>query len=389
MTKSRLARWLIIAVLTCLSGYAQSANINDIRMWHTTDRTRIVFDIDKKPQFNVFTLQNPERVVIDLDDTQMKGRLPSKGTTGRYISDIRTGNPDSDTLRVVFDIAMPVRYLIQLLSPVDQHQYRLVMDYYHNNAVVEHKILGSPMLNNSGGEGRRRGDVVVVIDPGHGGKHPGAVGKQSKEKKIVLQISKKIKQLLDREPGIKVELTRQGDQYVRLKDRTRYARKKQADLFVSVHADAFKDSKARGASVYALSRRGATSETARWLADKENAEDLVGGVSLSDKENVLASVLLDLSMTRTISESVSLGKEVLDELKKIGRIHSNKVEQAAFVVLKSPDIPSILVETAYISNPYEEKLLRSPKHQLKIAKAIVAGIKRYLRRNQNLYAYYH
>ena len=184
---------------------------------------------------------------------------------------------------------------------------------------------------------------------------------------------------------MRAELTRTGDYYIGLRKRTRIARERGADLFVSVHADAFKNKKARGASVYALSQRGASSETARWLANKENASDLVGGVSLADKDNLLAEVLLDLSMTKTVNESISFGRDVLDQLKQIGRVHSKRVEQAGFAVLKSPDIPSILVETAYITNPTEEKLLNSASHQLKIANAIVAGIKTYLVKNQSRY----
>jgi len=212
------------------------------------------------------------------------------------------------------------------------------------------------------------------------------LGKTSREKDVVLSIAKRLKTKIDREPGLRAQLTRSGDYYIGLRKRTRIARDKQADIFVSIHADAFKNKNARGASVYALSQRGASSETARWLANKENSSDLVGGVSLADKDNLLAEVLLDLSMTKTVSESISFGREVLSELKKIGRVHSKRVEQAGFAVLKSPDIPSILIETAYITNPTEEKLLKSSSHQDKIANAVVVGIRRYLKKSGGIYA---
>lgn len=289
-------------------------------------------------------------------------------------------------LRVVFDISKPIRYEKQLLKPFDKYKYRLVIDFYDKNRLPEPEA--APESSSSpGGKPERRGDIVVVIDAGHGGEDPGAVGKNVYEKVIVLQIATRLKRMIDKEPGMRAEMTRTGDYYIGLRRRIVMARRLDADLFVSVHADGHKNVRAQGASVYALSQRGATSETARWLADKENSSDLAGGVSIADKDDLLAEVLLDLSMTKTVSESISFGREVLDELKKIGKVHSERVEQAGFAVLKSPDIPSILVETAYITNPKEEKLLRSKSHQVKIASAIVEGIKRYLRKNQSMYAY--
>jgi len=232
-------------------------------------------------------------------------------------------------------------------------------------------------------------ELLVLIDPGHGGEDPGAVGKRTYEKHVVLAIAKRLKTRLDARPGLRAELTRSGDYYIPLRKRTRVARDRRADLFVSIHADGFKDPRARGASVYALSQRGASSETAKRLANKENAADLiggVGGVSLADKENQLAGALLDMSMTATVKQSLAFGREVLDELKKIGRVHSARVEQAGFVVLKSPDIPSILVETAFITNPGEERKLMNARHQNRIADAITTGIARYLAKNRDRYA---
>jgi N-acetylmuramoyl-L-alanine amidase len=386
--KSGTGLVVAISLLWMLLGNARAADIQDIRMWHAPDRSRIVFDMDEGSRFKAFTLKNPDRVVIDLPGTRLKSAIPASGTTGQFISRIRVGQPDSNTLRVVFDVKKPVRYFIQLLKPVDNYRYRLVVDYYHRDAIVEADQPEQPTLPVPPGKQRKPGDeLLVLIDPGHGGEDSGALGRNSREKNVVLQIARQLKIQLDREPGIRAELTRKGDYYIGLRRRTRIAREMRADLFVSIHADAFKNKNARGASVYALSQSGASSETARWLANKENSSDLVGGVSLADKDNLLAEVLLDLSMTKTVSESISFGREVLGELKKIGRVHSKRVEQAGFVVLKSPDIPSILVETAYITNPTEEKLLRNPGHQARIAGAVVIGIKRYLKKNQSVYAY--
>ncbi len=379
------AVWLIIWIAPL--GLAQAADIKDIRMWHAPDRTRFVFDMDRGANFKVFTLSNPDRVVIDLPQTGLKAGIPRQGSTGQFIARIRSGRPESNTLRLVFEVQKPVRYFIQMLKPVDNYQYRLVVDYYHRDTVVDADKLGQPAPSSQPSKPKKRtGDLLVLIDPGHGGEDPGALGKTAREKDVVLAIAKRLKKKIDREPGLRADLTRGGDYYIGLRKRTRIAREKQADIFVSIHADAFKNKNARGASVYALSQRGASSETARWLANKENSSDLVGGVSLADKDNLLAEVLLDLSMTKTVSESISFGREVLSELKKIGRVHSKRVEQAGFAVLKSPDIPSILIETAYITNPTEEKLLKSSSHQDRVANAVVIGIRRYLNKSGSIYA---
>jgi len=380
-----ISRLFILMLALGGFGMAQGAVVKDVRMWHAPDRSRIVFDMDVQVKFEVFTLRNPDRVVIDLPHSKLTGNLPKPNATGQFIEKIRLGYPTADTMRLVFDVKKPVRYFIQLLKPVDNYQYRLVVDYYHRDAVLESDSKPSPTTPSKLPRSPQSG-LLILIDPGHGGEDPGAVGLKSYEKNVVLQISEKLKGEIDRQPGMRAELTRSGDYYISLRKRTRIARDKEADLFISVHADAFKNKNARGASVYALSQRGASSETAKWLANKENAADLVGGVSLADKDDLLAEVLLDLSMTKTVSESIIFGREVLDELKKIGRVHSKRVEQAGFAVLKSPDIPSILIETAYITNPQEESLLRNSRHQKKIARAIVAGINRYLKKSRGLYA---
>ncbi len=374
-------RLLIIALLLGTNGYVQAAAINDIRMWHAPERTRIVFDMDERPIFRVFTLNNPNRVVIDLSNTQLNSSVPLPATTGQFIQQLRVGHPKQGTLRLAFDLNKPVRYFIQLLAPVSQYKYRLVVDYYHHDSVLEADQPVRPIIPD---KPRKRKDVLLVlIDPGHGGEDPGASGRTTHEKNIVLAIAKKLQTHINKQPGLRAELTRKGDYYVGLRKRTRIAQKLKADLFISIHADAVKNKTVRGASVYALSVRGATSEAARLLANKQNSVDLIGGVSLADKDNTLAETLIDLSMEKKVPQSISFAREVLDELAKVGRVHSKKVERAGFVVLKSPEIPSILVETAYISNHEEEKLLRSSKHQHRIVNGVVAGIKRYVAKNQH------
>lgn len=378
--------WILVAViLTGIVSPANAAVIKDIRMWHAPDHSRLVFDMDKRSKFKVFTLEKPSRVVIDLDDAKLRTDIPAAGETGQFISRIRKGSPDGSKTRLVFDLQKPVRYFIRLLKPSDNFAYRLVVDFYHQDYDPDKKTPPPPTPDRSKPRDPNR-ELLVMIDPGHGGEDSGARGKRTFEKNVVLEISKKLKNLIDAEPGMRAELTRTGDYYVKLRKRSGIARQKRADLFISVHADGFTNPKARGASVYALSLRGATSETAKILANKENLSDLAGGVNLADKDDLLAGVLLDLSMSSTVNQSISFGREVLDELKKIGRVHSRRVEQAGFVVLKSPDVPSILVETAYITNPQEEKLLRSNKHQTKIARAVLSGIKRFLAKSPSYYA---
>lgn len=386
MKIQRMFKLIAMLFLISLPAGAESAVVEDVRMWHAPERSRFVFDIDQEPEYAAYMLQSPDRLVVDLQHAVLSRPMPAPDRLGPYVGRLRTGKPKPGTLRVVFDLAKPIRYELQLLKPFDRYKYRLVIDFYDKDHVDEPAFAPTGAAQPAA-ERKRTGNIVIVIDAGHGGEDPGAVGKNSYEKLIVLQIAKKLKQKINKEPGLRAELTRAGDYYISLRRRIIMARNMQADLFISVHADGHHNTRAQGASVYALSQRGATSETARWLADKENSSDLAGGISIADKDDLLAEVLLDLSMTKTVSESISFGREVLDELKKIGKVHSKRVEQAGFAVLKSPDIPSILVETAYITNPAEEKLLGTDSHQSKLAAAIVNGIKRYLRKNQGLYAY--
>lgn len=375
------------------------ATVTDIRMWHAPKRSRIVFDMNRRVALpTVFTLKNPHRVVVDLKHVRITSALPAPNTTGQFIRRIRHGSPKQNIVRLVFDLDKPVRYFIRMLPPSDLYQYRLVVDFYHQNAVLATDKTARPVTPRKQDAKpataktvrpvtprKPKSELVVLIDPGHGGEDPGAVGTRTQEKKVVLQIAKKLKAQIDKKPGLRALLTRTKDYYISLRKRTHIARRSEADLFISIHADSFQDKRARGASVYALSQHGASSEAAKWLADKENAADLVGGVSLADEDELLAEVLLDLSMSKTISESISFGKDMLTELKKSVRVRSDRVERAGFAVLKSPDIPSILVETAYITNPQEEKQLMSNAHQNRLALAMANAIENYRSKNRSRY----
>jgi N-acetylmuramoyl-L-alanine amidase len=274
------------------------------------------------------------------------------------------------SLRVVLDLTQPVRPKTFLLKPKASYGHRLVVDLYPVEATRK------PRVAKSTKDIDRARDVVVAVDAGHGGEDPGASGSRyrTKEKQVTLEIARRLKRLIDAQPGMRAVLTRTGDYFIGLRKRMSLARKHKADLFLSIHADAFRDKRVRGSSVYVLSKRGASSEAARWLAEKENSSDLVGGVKLDDKDDVLASVLLDLSQSATRHASLSAASKVYRALGKVGKVHGRRVQQAGFMVLKSPDIPSLLVETGFISNPKEERNLRDPDYQERLAKAIVQGV---------------
>lgn len=379
------------------------------RIWPANDYTRVTLESKHPIRYTMFAVDNPGRLVLDLHDTEMSAVLSdlnNKVTVDDpYIEKLRVAPNRPGVTRVVLDLKSAVKAQAFVLKPVADYGYRLVIDIYpaverdpllaliegeaaRNPAapsVVPPLATGAPPVAAQAPPAPRN-DVArlatIVIDAGHGGEDPGARGRRgSQEKDVTLKIARRLKAMIEAEPGYRVVLTRDGDYYLALATRVEKARRVKADLFVSIHADAFVKPHARGSSVFALSERRATSEAARWLAKKENDADLIGGVNLDVKDRYLAQTLLDLSQTATISDSLKLGRQVLSELGAINTLHKPRVEQASFAVLKSPDVPSILVETAFISNPEEEKRLNDEAYQDKLARAILNGIQRYFAKN--------
>jgi len=374
----------LLALGVLLSGllYATlglAATIDNVRVWPAPDHTRLVFDVSERVQHKIFVLDNPSRLVIDIKQTKNKTNLKAlaKKLPANLVQRVRHAPRNGSDLRVVLDLHGKIKPRSFVLAPNETYGDRLVVDLYPKVAKPAKPTVAKKLP--------KKRDIVIAIDAGHGGEDPGAIGpKGVREKDVVLSLAKELNNLFAGEKGFKPVMIRGGDYYVGLRKRTKHARTKSADFMVSIHADAFSSPKAHGASVYALSDRGASSETARWLAKSENRADLIGGeggVSLDDKDNVLAGVLLDLSMTATMRSSVGVAKEVLGEMGKVTRLHKKKVEQAGFVVLKSPDVPSILVETGFISNPAEARRLKTKSHQRKLAKAMFKGIQRYFNQN--------
>jgi N-acetylmuramoyl-L-alanine amidase len=352
---------------------AASAEIQGVRFWAAPDRTRVVFDTSGPVSHSVFALQNPDRLVIDVPAAKGSAGLRTGAEPTGLVKGIRTGERGDDGLRIVLDLKQPTRPRSFELKPGGQHGHRLVIDLYQSGNGKQAAATKSVTQKST-----RLRDLVIAIDAGHGGEDPGAIGRRgTREKDVVLSIARRLAKLIEKEPGMQPVMVRTGDYYIGLRQRINKARKQGADMFISIHADAFHDRRAHGSSVFVLSRRGASSEMARWLARKENAADLAGGVSLDDKDDVLAEVLLDLSQTATIEASVDVADNILGEMKRLGKTHKSTVQQAGFMVLKSPDIPSVLVETAFISNPTEEKRLRSSSHQEKLARAMLKGIRNY------------
>ncbi|MFQ5994223.1 MAG: N-acetylmuramoyl-L-alanine amidase [Acidiferrobacterales bacterium] len=378
----RTARFILLLLIGLISAVGQAGvvSVKNLRMWRAPDHTRLVFDLSAPLDHRVFTLKNPDRIVIDMQDGHMQGRLPTLDLSGPLLASVRTGSQRSDTLRVVLDLKRPTRPRTFVLKPNAQYGHRLVIDLYDVRTLMQQRVIPQPRAKT------RRSTIVIAIDAGHGGEDPGAIGRRyrTREKHVVLAVARELNKLVIAASGMRPVMIRNGDYYVKLRTRYRKARRHKADLFVSIHADALPNGRARGASVYALSERGATSALAKELADKENASDLIGGVSLSDKDDLLAKVLLDLSHTATISSSLELGSDVLGGLGRVAPIHTRNVQQAGFAVLKAPDVPSILVETGFISNPAEEKKLRSKAYQRRLARGIFDGIKRYVSRDKFL-----
>ena len=361
---------VMILVASLLVSQAFAADINGVRMWRAPDHTRLVFDLSGPVKHEILTLSSPERVVIDISAASLKSSFDSLDFDKTPITKLRSGVRNKKDLRLVLDMNQAIKPRSFLLAASGDLHDRLVVDLY------DQKQKSSPVIISANNSKKR--DIIIAIDAGHGGEDPGALGPgKLREKDVVLKISKKLKDKIDKTAGYSARLIRTGDYYIGLTKRRQLARQYQADMFVSIHADAFSDARANGTSVYALSPRGATSASAKFLAQKQNSADLVGGVSLSDKDDVLASVLFDLSMTASLDASLDVGREVLTQIKQVSRLHKKQVEQAGFAVLKSPDMPSILVETGFISNPQESRRLNSSSYQYKMANAIHVGIERY------------
>jgi N-acetylmuramoyl-L-alanine amidase len=385
------------------------AKVISVRIWPAEEYTRLTLESSATIKFTQFLLGNPDRLVVDLEGVELNTELNSIVSklqhNDPYIKVLRVGQFKPDVVRLVIDLKSAVKPQLFTLNPVAEYKNRLVIDLYPEHAKDPlMALLAHPQPSNkveSVTKGTTKDDfpeetisknamqvkrvITVVLDPGHGGEDPGAVGRAGNhEKTVVLAIAKKLRALLEKEPNIKVVMTREADFFVPLGQRVHKARAVNGDIFMSIHADAFIKPEANGSSVFALSDRGATSAAAKWLAQKENNADLIGGVKVNTADRYLAHTILDLTQTATINDSLKFGKLVLNEIKNINRLHKPAVEQASFAVLKSPDIPSILVETAFISNPEEERQLIDPDYQQRMAKMLFNGIKRYLEKNPPL-----
>ena len=362
----------LAAVFQALPVYA--VEIAGMRSWTAPDNTRIVFDLSGRADYRYFVLERPWRLVVDFKDSRLKGRLAL--SDGGLIRRVRSSRRRDHDLRVVFDLRARPEIKAFQLPPTAAYGHRFVIDMRlpTKGAKAVKGQASSPLKATPS----RPRDVVVAIDAGHGGEDPGATGHHGiREKDVVLAIARRLARRIDRAPGMHAVLIRDGDYYISLRERTQRARKAHADLFVSIHADSFRSRRARGASIYILSPNGATDEMARWLAERENGADLIGGISLEDKDDMLASVLLDLSQNAAIEASYEAASDVLKAFRPVLRLHKKEVQRAGFVVLKSPDVPSMLVETAFITNPEDERRLNSSREQERIAKALYKGVRRF------------
>lgn len=409
---------------------ANAMQILAVRVWPAADYTRITLENDAELKATHFLVKDPNRMVVEIEgltlNSTLKELVAKIQTNDPYIKQVRVGQNRPNVVRMVFDLKEEINPQVFTLKPVGSYQHRLVFDLYPANpvdpitALIEkgewHRddALSAAMSGSSKNDSvaskaeSKSGDktlsnndkvvpdekrannsqirmITIALDPGHGGEDPGAIGRGgSREKDVVLAIAKRLKHQLEQEENIRVMLTRDGDYFVPLQTRVTKARGVQADLFVSIHADAFVEPTARGSSVFVLSEKGATSTAARWLAKKENDADLIGGINIKNQDKQLAGVLLDLSTSAQINDSMKLGKVVLKEISNVNRLHKAAVEQAGFAVLKAPDIPSILIESAFISNPEEEARLTDEAYQTELSEAIVKGIKKYFAKNPPL-----
>lgn len=413
-----------LLVFSIVPRIANANSIVAVRTWPADEYTRVTLELDRELTSEHFTLDNPHRMVIDLNGITINSTLRDLVSKIRpndpYISNVRVGQFKPDVVRLVLDLKQPIAPQVFTLKPIGEYKYRLVIDLYPRVArdpllalqnaddsdplasVLEQLAQSQPSVPVPTVTGQAAPPVVaatpppaalpqvaptaanrpilIALDPGHGGEDPGAIGPNgTREKDVVLQIAQRLKRLIDAQPNMRAYLTRDKDFFVPLGVRVQKARRVKADLFISIHADAWIKPSARGSSVYALSQTGATSTAASWLAKKENDADLVGGINIGTHNKQVAQVLLDLSTAAQINDSVRMGTGILSEIGKINRLHKRQVERAGFAVLKAPDIPSILIETAFISNPTEEQLLRSGSHQDKLARAMLSGIQDYFK----------
>ena len=367
---------LFSIVLFPLSTFAGVVSVQSLRMWQAPDHTRLVFDLNGPLEHHLLALKDPARIVIDLDNARLTGELPAVDATSPIVAGLRSGGRGGNGVRIVIDLKTEVQPRTFLLKPFGEYGDRLVVDLVDTKVVEEEAKLDDLPATNAPPPINR--DLVVAIDAGHGGEDPGAIGRRyhTREKDVVLAIARELQKLVAATPGMRPVMIRDGDYYVGLRERIRKANRQGADVFISIHADSIPGKHARGSSVYALSERGATNEAAKVLADKENAADMIGGGGLGDKDDLLLKVLVDMTQNATIGDSLDLGADVLTSLRQVGPLHASSVSQAGFMVLKSPHIPSVLVETAFISNPDEERKLRDRASQRRIAQGIFAGLQR-------------
>lgn len=385
-------RWGICVCLLLLAPLVQAAQLRELRVWDSPTSTRVVFDLSAAAQPDVFTLDNPHRVVIDVPALDAASVARAAGAIPKgLVQRVRSG-PRDKGIRVVLEVGQAVKVQSFVAAPNEQYGHRIIVDLAAaaiTPAGSAPAALPSPMpppasvapaVPPPGVAAAPLGDkpLIIAIDAGHGGEDPGAIGPSGlREKDVSLAIARKLALLINMQPNMRAVLTRDGDYYVGLRQRTEFARRHQADMFISVHCNAFTRRDMRGTAVYVLSDRGVNTEHARWLANKENAADLVGGVDLHNKDGDLAAVLIDLSQSATMEASFDIGSRMLRTMGQINTLQKDAVQQAAFVVLKAPDIPSVLVETAFITNPQEEKLLGNDEYQNKLAAGMLSGIKGY------------
>lgn len=388
MHRRQLLNLLLVSPLFTLPFTASATQIRNARLWRSDDKLRLVFDLSGPVNYKTFSLTAPERLIIDLSGAGLSGDFSQLVLKNSGITSIRSGHFGKADTRIVLDLATPMQLTSFLLPPQDGQGHRLVLDLT-SATQVPHPIAAAPRPLVDRAHPKR--DIIVVVDPGHGGKDPGAIGsKGQREKDVVLSIAQLLAKRLKREKGFDVKLVRNDDFFVPLRKRVEIAHKHNADMFISVHADAAPRISASGASVYALSEGGATSATARFMAQRENGADLLGATSLlnlKDKDPMLAGVILDMSMNATIASSLQLGSSILGSLEGITSLHQKRVEQAGFAVLKSPDVPSILVETGFISNARDSARLVTVRHQQAVAEGLFLGLQRYFQKNPPVNSY--